>query len=316
MPIPAVLFIIFNRPHETGAVFRAIRTARPLRLYIAADGPRDGRKGEAELCAEARRIATDIDWPCEVQTKFRERNLGCRHGPATAIDWFFENEEEGIILEDDCVPSASFFPYCAELLEHYRDDPRIMCISGDNPRTSTDALPTSYVFSHYPLIWGWATWRRAWQLYDANLSNWPAFRDSGRLRLIADHEAFEKYWSEIFDRTSGQLVDYWDYQWTFSCWLHGGLTCVPSINLVSNIGFGPDATHTFDVTDSRARLQTNELDFPLVHPEFVRCDVGADLSLCEALFGAALRRVNWLERVRRRVGLRTRLRSALAHFTR
>jgi hypothetical protein len=175
----AVLFLVFSRPHLTAQVMATIRAAQPKRLYVAADGPRK-RPGEDELCNEARRIATEVDWPCEVRTLFRDTNLGCRVGVSTAMDWFFEHEKEGIILEDDCVPSQSFFPYCAELLDRYRDDARIMCISGDNPRARPVQRRESYVFSRYPLIWGWATWQRAWRLYDATRSSWPEYRSSGR----------------------------------------------------------------------------------------------------------------------------------------
>src|SRR5262249_20722231 len=157
-----VLFLIFNRPNTTARVMEAIRTAGPGRLYVAADGPRDGNADEAKRCAEVRRIATQVDWPCEVQTLFRERNLGCRQAVSSAITWFFEQEQEGIILEDDCLPSPSFFPYCAELLARFRNDERIMCITGCNFQQDMKGYPYSYYFSKYHHVWGWATWRRAW----------------------------------------------------------------------------------------------------------------------------------------------------------
>lgn len=166
---PPVLFLVFNRAHTTVRVFEAIRQARPARLYVAADGPRPVREGEAERCAEVRRIATNVDWDCEVHTLFRDENLGCRHAVSSAITWFFVYEEEGIILEDDCIPNQSFFLYCAELLERYRDDERIMCITGDNFQKTMEGYPFGYYFYIYNHCWGWASWRRAWSHYDADL---------------------------------------------------------------------------------------------------------------------------------------------------
>jgi hypothetical protein len=176
-----VLFLIFNRPEMTTRVMDAIRGARPQRLYVAADGPR-GRPDEVEQCDKARQIATAADWPCQVYTLFRNENLGCRRAVSSGIDWFFEHEEEGIILEDDCVPSADFFRFCSELLARFKSEKRVMAICGSCYTKSTFDMPESYYFSYYPDMWGWATWRRAWRLYDRDLSRWPEFKQAGRLR--------------------------------------------------------------------------------------------------------------------------------------
>jgi hypothetical protein len=275
MTASPILFLIFNRPYTTALVMEAIRAAHPTRLYVAADGPREGEDDEHH-CEEARRIATNVDWQCEVKKLFRDRNLGCRHGPAMAIDWFFKNEEEGIILEDDCVPSQSFFPYCTELLYRYRHDERIMCISGDNFQQGRTLTPYSYYFSRYVHCWGWGSWRRAWRLYDSNMSSWEDYRQLRALTSWSDGDpTFVSYWTGIFDRVANGQMDTWDYQWAFTCWAQHGLTCLPVKNLVTNIGFGADATHTTSVTRA-SNLAREELDFPLIHPPLIARDVEAD----------------------------------------
>lgn len=273
---PPVLFLTFNRPDTTAQVMEAIRIARPPRLYIAADGPRD-RPGEMELCARTRQIATDINWSCELKTLFREQNLGCRVSVSGALDWFFSEEEDGIILEDDCVPSSSFFPYCRELLERYRSDKRIMCISGNNFQGGHRVTPHSYYFSRYVHCWGWASWRRAWRLYDRDMRLWPECRESSLLRAWGGcNNGFVEYWTNIFDQTARGVIDTWDYQWVLTCWMNNGLTCLPRDNLVTNIGFGVSATHTHDAQGPFANMPACAMEFPLVHPKIVSRDVDAD----------------------------------------
>jgi hypothetical protein len=262
----------------------AIRIARPPRLYVAADGPRQ-TPGEAEHCATARKIATQIDWPCELKTLFREQNLGCRLSVSGALDWFFREEEEGIILEDDCVPSQSFFPYCAELLGKYRHDERIMCISGVNFQDGRRS-PYSYYFSRYMHCWGWASWRRAWKLYDRDMHLWPEYRDSGLLRGWSGGDAdFAEFWTRHLDRTAQGLIDTWDHQWLLTCWINNGLTCLPSSNLVTNVGFGGSATHTVDALSPFANVPAGALEFPLSHPRFVSRNVEADTYMHRRTLG-------------------------------
>ena len=270
-----ILFLVFNRPGTTGLVMDAIRAARPPRLYVAADGPREGKTGEAQRCAEVRRLATQVDWPCEVRTLFRERNLGCGHAVDSAITWFFEQEGEGIILEDDCLPSMDFFPYCAELLERYRDDERVMSICGSAYANIRLDYPSSYYFCYYADIWGWATWRRAWQHYDSKMQSWPAFRARGGLETLAAGRPWRSsFWTQKFDATYGGRISTWDYQWVFTVIERGGLACYPTRNLISNLGIGPDATHTIVSNPNDYPLANrvhDKLDFPLVHPrDFVR----------------------------------------------
>lgn len=274
----AVLFLVFNRPDATRTAFASIRRARPPRLYVAADGPRADRVGEDQRCAEARAIATAVDWPCQVQTLFRGGNLGCKRAVAGGIDWFFANEEEGIILEDDVEAEPTFFTYCDELLERYRSTPEVMMISANHFHGSDYRPPTSYSFSRYTHIWGWASWRRAWRRYDALMSGWPAAKASGVMMRIGDGDRdFVRYWTTMFDLTHTGRIDTWDYQWLFATMLHGGLSVTPSRNLARNIGFSPDATHTTDVSDPGANLPLEALGFPLLHPvNVVRDTVGDD----------------------------------------
>lgn len=272
-----ILFLVFNRPQFTREVFARIREARPERLYIAADGPRPNIPGEAEICQAARNAASEVDWPCEVRTLFRDDNLGCRYAVSQAIDWFFGMEPEGIIIEDDCLPDLSFFRFCDSLLEHYRDDERVMAINGAN-KLSPQVQHSSYFFSRHCHVWGWATWRRAWKYYDVEMRSWPKFLEAGGLQAWASGEKdFERYWELIYTKTY-EGFDTWDYQWMYACWSQGGLICRPYRNLVTNIGFGAGATHTHDGAHPDAMARAYEIDLPLRHPELFIRDFASDLA--------------------------------------
>jgi hypothetical protein len=240
----AVLFLVFNRPDTTRQVFEAIRQAKPPRLYVAADGPRANREGEAERASQVREIATAVDWPCEVKTLFRDENLGCKKAVSSGIDWFFDNEEQGIILEDDCLPHPDFFTFCETLLNRYASDERVWVVTGDNFQDGQQRGDGSYYFSRYNHVWGWASWRRAWTKRDMEIKFWPKWKNSPEWKAWLPDRAERKYWTKTFDQMYRQEIDTWDYPWTASVWFHGGLTATPNVNLVSNIGFGPDATHT------------------------------------------------------------------------
>jgi hypothetical protein len=241
-----LLLIAWRRPHTLRQVIDAIRPVAPTCLFVACDGPNPGRPGEAKQVAATRAvIEQEINWPCQIQRLYSDVNHGCRLGVSRAITWFFEQVEEGIILEDDCVPHLDFFHYCATLLDRYRHDTRVWCISGDNFQNGHWRGDGSYYFSRYNHCWGWATWRRCWQHYDCDLSQWPALRDSGLLESIFEDPLERDYWSSIWQRllVTGQ-PDTWDYQWTLACLSNSGLTALPNSNLVTNVGFGEDATHT------------------------------------------------------------------------
>lgn len=268
-----VLLIVFNRPKPAHRVFEAVRQARPARLYIAADGPRPNRPGDAANCTETRALIADgIDWPCEVHRLFHHENLGCGQGPAAAISWFFDHESEGIVLEDDCLPTLSFFQFCQEMLVRYRHDTRVMHIGGGNfsseARQPALAGAESYYFSGRVHSWGWASWKRAWQYFDFYLALLPELRRRGALPGIYPSLLERTYWLRKFEavRTGPQPAHIWDYQWHFTVAAHGGLTIVPTMNLITNIGFGDDATHTFDAHAQLLHPTAGELAFPLVHP--------------------------------------------------
>lgn len=271
----AVLFLVFNRPDTTRQVFEAIRRARPPRLYVAADGGRDGWVDEAERVAEVRLIATKVNWPCELKVLFRDKNLGCKQAISLGIDWFFENEEQGIILEDDCLPHPDFFPFCEALLERFVDDDRVSVITGDNFQNGIFRGDGSYYFSRYNHVWGWASWRRAWKNYDKDLTFWPEWkRSAGWMDEFTDLVE-RRYWERIFDRMYNKQIDTWDYPWTASVWFHGGLTATPNVNLVSNIGFGLRSTHTKSTNSPLACMATKKMG-PIIHPSIIARDRAAD----------------------------------------
>ena len=285
----AVLFLVFNRPTTTAQVFDAIRKAKPLRLYVAADGPRADRADEAEKVAKVREIATEVDWPCEVKTLFREENLGCKRSVSGGINWFFEHEEQGIILEDDCLPHLDFFTFCETLLDRYASDHRVWVITGDNFQNGVQRGDASYYFSRYNHVWGWASWRRAWQKADMEIKFWPEWKTSAEWAAFWADSVARNYWEKIFDRIYRAEIDTWDYPWTASVWYHGGLTATPNANLVSNIGFGPDATHTVNSGSSLESLAMKALG-RISHPTNIIRDVTADQVVFDHVFGGQAQR--------------------------
>lgn len=271
-----VLFMIFSRPSTTQLVFNEIRKAKPYRLFVAADGPREGREGEAEKCQQARDIIKQVDWNCEVKTLFREKNLGSKKAGISAINWFFENIGEGIILEDDCLPSQSFFWFCQELLEKYRDDARIMHIAGMTYAEKKNNINNySYHFVRVGGIWGWATWQRAWKFYDSEMKSWPEAKKENILKDLFTGEKqlyslYKSWFDEVYNNTDA--CDCWDYQWTYTKLINNSINIMPQKNLITNIGFGTGAAHTSEGKNKFERIKRCELDFPLRHPKFVVID--------------------------------------------
>ncbi len=258
-----ILFLLFNRPDKAKIVFERIKEAQPNKLFIAADGPRSGKEGEANLCEKTRKVVLDaIDWPCEVHTLLRNKNLGCKLAVSSAIDWFFKHVEEGIILEDDCLPDPSFFQFCSTLLERYRDDEKVMMISGCNLHSEKNP-ESSYYFSRYGHIWGWATWRKAWQHYDITMKNWSEYKASGRMEAFLSKSALKKR-TAIFNGCLSENISTWDMQWTFTRWNQNGISVVPSTNLILNIGSVGIHMKPYDPCLS---VQLTSLPFPLSHPE-------------------------------------------------
>ena len=280
----AVLLLTFNRPDTTLRVFEAIRKAKPPRLYVSCDGPRKGREGEAERVASVQKIITNVDWPCEVKTLFQKNNLGCRYAVSTAITWFFHQEEQGIILEDDDLASLDFFYFCESLLNYYRDDERVSTITGNNFQNDKKRGDASYHFSKYFHSWGWATWRRTWNHYDGNMSFWPQWKQSADYNNLFIDNIERKYWTKIFDKNYKSNSDSMAYPFTASIWYRSGLTATPNVNLVSNIGFGEDATHTKLPLAHVDNIQIKPLG-KLIHPKSVEIDVEADLYNFNYHFG-------------------------------
>lgn len=272
-----VAFIIFNRPDLTEQVFQAIRQAQPKKLLVVADGPRSDRPGEAEKCTAARAVINQVDWECVVLTNYSDVNLGCKYRVSSGIEWVFSQVEEAIILEDDCLPSSSFFSYCEALLKKYRNDTRIMHIGGHNCLCSDITSPYSYYFSGLTQIWGWASWRRAWQIYDVEMAQWPLAekRYPSILERFGSQEAMD-HRRKIWEKTYLGLIDSWDYQWLFAVCSQNGLCILPKVNMISNIGFGQDATHTAVHDSSRENLPRGETFFPLIHPPLMLRDAESD----------------------------------------
>lgn len=284
-----VALIIFNRPDTTERVFAEIAKARPPKLLVVADGPRANRPGEVEKCAATRDIIKRVDWECEVLTNFSDVNLGCKDRPASGIDWVFEQVPEAIILEDDCLPHPTFFRFCEELLERYRDDERIGLISGDNFQFGQKRTDSSYYFSRYNHIWGWASWRRAWRHYDRKAALWPAFRDGGWLDALVNTPNERRHWAEAFTAVFEGRLDAWDYQWTLALWSQGMISVLPNANLISNIGFGDEATHTHKVS-AYTNMSVEPIEFPLIHPQIVLPHREADAFTARGSFSTSLPR--------------------------
>lgn len=296
MNTPVVL-LTFNRPDLTRRVLEDLRTVRPPALFVSSDGPRPGRPEDPGLVGRVRALVDElIDWPCEVVRDFMPQNEGCGRRVASALTRAFSIYEEAIVLEDDCAPHPSFFPFCEALLERYRHDTRVMHIGGTNFWADRHRPRTSYVFSRYAHVWGWATWRRAWSRFDSRLSTWPDVRRRGLLSSVFYDDAQASYWSDVFDvmHDPKTALDTWDYQWFYACLLEG-LSVQPAVNLVSNRGFRPDATHTTESTDHLSNRPTADIGSPMIfeHPLHVLPDQAGDRAAFEHVFRkrrASLRR--------------------------
>ena len=262
-----ILFIIFNRPETEAKVFEVIRKIKPKELYVTADGPRKGKRDEAKKCKDARKIIDDgVDWKCEVHKLYRSDNLGCKFAPSTAIDWFFKNVKEGIILEDDCLPDITFFRFCSELLDKYRENKNILIISGDNFQDEKMRGGGSYYFSNITNTWGWASWKDRWAKYDVNINDWPKIKKNNVIKF--DYCLAKRYWEYIFDKVYAQDIDAWDYQLLYLSMKEKHLNVVPNINLIENIGVDESATHT---TNGVNTPKSQSLIFPIKHTQIQKC---------------------------------------------
>ncbi len=297
---PPVLLTVFNRPEHTRRALAAIRRAQPRVLLIVADGPRDA--DEVELCRETREVVEAVDWECDVRKEYSAVNLGCGLRVHTGIDWALSQFEDVIVLEDDCIPTVSFFPFCETLLEFYRRDERVMHIGSFNFQVTNPVTDYSYYFSKYPLASGaWATWRRAWRHYEPTLASWPASKKAGLVQSWCDDPHEQRYWTEIFDRMHEGATDVWDYQWNYTCWVRNGLAILPSVQLATNVGFGSDATHT--KTEIASLVRPPGEIHRIEHPPFMIRNFEADAYVFENSFGGgAMRKVeSGSAKVRRRL---------------
>ncbi len=273
-----VAFIIFNRPDFTARAFAQIARARPSKLLVVADGPRPDYPGEAAKCEAARGIVEAVDWPCEVMTNFAPSNLGCGKRVSSGLRWVFDSVEEAIILEDDCVPHQSFFPFCEELLSRYREDERVMMIAGTNYLERLD-IPESYLFSRYFAVWGWATWKRAWEKYDFDMADWEVLREQNQVDSFYRQAYAAKHVTKMFDLVYHHRIDTWDIQWFYSCLFNHGLSVVPRVNLISNIG-GAVGTHVVGGTSEPLPVFALETE-SLRHPKRVFASSVHDNALYE-----------------------------------
>ena len=303
-----ILLLVFNRPDTTAKVFEQIRAIKPRQLFIAADGARKNNVADIEKCAAVRKMVVEgVDWDCEVQTLFREENLGCGVGPAQAITWFFQQVEEGIILEDDCLPSKAFFEYCSVMLNRYRSNKDIFHISGHNPLEAYQSNE-SFLLSKYSFIWGWATWRHAWEKYDYSLTQWSNKGIKRKIKSLCINSKEWQYWQLAFDKYSkGENRSVWDYQWQFALFVNNGLSIVPAQSLINNIGIGhPDATHTKEGTIVSHTVKTSDFT-----PHDYTLSNNVNIAFDKAVFNTLF--VHWLPKFNLKVFVYERVYKHLPH---
>lgn len=269
-----ILFLGYNRPEETTKSFQCIRNYAPSKLYIALDGPRNSK--EKLKCEKVKEIVSKLDWDCEAKFLIRESNLGCKNSVNNAIDWFFEHEDMGIIYEDDILAESDFFEFVGQMLQHYKNDERVWLVTGNN-LLGKWGQSSSYFFSKIGAIWGWGTWRRAWLKHDKGMSAWPEIKRANAIFNILQEDLAEER-NLIFDKVYSGEIDTWDYQFTFTRLINSGLSIVPSVNLIKNIGFNSNATHTRQNPDNLFNEILN-LVFPVKHPVGFFADSDFDFKI-------------------------------------
>jgi len=284
-----VVLIVFNRPDATAKVLEKIAEAKPPKLLVISDGPRPDNPLDEENCRQVRKIIEKVAWPCEVLTNYSDINLGCKMRVVTGLDWAFSIVEEAIILEDDCIPHFTFFRFCEELLGKYRNDERVAIINGTNLFLSREKNFYSYYFSIFPSAWGWATWRRVWANYDIDVKKWPALKNSNWLEnILNDRGVLYDYWKNVFDLSYQHKTNTWDYQLIFSVWVQRALAVIPSVNLISNIGYGRNSgTHHFSIWHKWhkfSELKLKSMEFPLSHPPAIFENKKAERFLAKYAF--------------------------------
>ena len=266
-----IAFIVYNRPIYTDKTFEIIRSQKPKKLFLIADGPNPFKNNDNEACQKVRKIVENINWDCEVYSNYSKKNLGLKNRVSSGLNWVFSNVDKAIILEDDCVAHPDFFVFCEEILKYYENDERISVVTGNNFQDGKVSGQASYYFSKYPHCWGWATWRRSWRFYNGDISFWPKWKLSQDWLKKHSLQIERIYWEKIFNKVFKGEIDSWAYPWTLSNWYFGGLTVTPNKNLVSNIGFGEDATHTKSKKSKFYKMQVHKLG-NLKHPTVIKRD--------------------------------------------
>ena len=298
-----ILLIVFNRLRTVQALIDAVRLYQPTELFVAADGPRKDKPGEKEKCDEVRQwIIEHVNWDCNLHTLFREENVGCGYGPSGAISWFFEHVEQGIILEDDCIPHPDFYEYAAELLERYKDNENVYAINGSHDLTKKYGDGSYYFSMQNRPFHGWATWRRAWRIFDFDLNGLtPLKLDCALLRYGANNRE-RKYWKWEYSRVkNGHYKNStWDYQFSMCIWRHHGCTIMPNVNLITNIGFGSDATHPFVETDQDAKRQVSPI-MPIQYPTSEKISRQSDLDYFVSHLQIFMDLTPWYKLLKRRI---------------
>ncbi|MGA0559399.1 nucleotide-diphospho-sugar transferase [Larkinella sp. VNQ87] len=297
-----VLFILFNRPALARRVFERIRQIQPRELFLAIDGPRPNHPTDPERVAQCLALLDEVDWPCQIQLLTQEQNLGCRRAVSTAITWFFRQVEMGIILEDDCLPDPTFFTFCRENLHYHRDNTAIMHIGGVNLHNGRWYGKGSYFYTKICHVWGWASWRRAWANYDVDMTTYPDFKSQKLITDIFTDPQVQQFWTESFDGTFAGLIDTWDFQWCYTIWTHNGLCINPNQNLISNIGFGIDATHTRENNEIFSNRPVQPLN-EIVHPRFIIENRQATEYSLQNYFRKLTRLKRRVEEIKKKTGL-------------
>lgn len=296
-----ILLIVFNRLSVVQKVFEQIRKYQPHQLFIAADGPRKGNATDEVKCKEVREwLISNIDWECELRTLFRDENVGCGYGPSGAISWFFEHVEMGVILEDDCVPSLQFFDFAQEILERYKDNEAIMAVNGSNFQEHKWGNASYYYSTQNSPFWGWATWRRAWRNFDFDLKGYSKCKLSKMIRYYGVSKAERSWWLNVYLGLKNGVYgnSAWDYQFIFSIWKNKGMTIMPNVNLVSNVGFDDDATHTVNPNDVTANRPVEDI-YPLIHPLTINICKEADLYYHNLYYAPHQVHVSCIKKIKR-----------------
>ncbi len=272
-----ILVLLFNRPIETGRLIKELEKIKPQKLYINQDGPRINSIEDKILCKKVKNITLNLKWKCEVQVNENKINKGCRKSVSEGLEWFFNKEEKGIILEDDCMPAKSFFNFSEKMLKKYKNNEKIYTISGSNFQKDKKIGNADYYFSKYAHCWGWSTWRRAWKNYDSNMSFWDEWKKTLHWKNLHSNSLEQKYWQDIFDRVHNKKIDSWAYVWLASIWFKNGISIIPNKNLIINIGFNKNATHTNINHDTEYENKFDEFKKEINDPKKIEVDQNADL---------------------------------------